>query len=750
LIMRTLFPLVSILICFFVLCVEKAEAQTYIPHPTIPLNAWVDDDYNASTPGWQRTRFDHIQDGVDAVGKGGTVFVFAGTYYEHVLLNKVLKLKGEDRDTTFINGSDSGDVVIMTVDGVAISGFSVEQSGHAHYGLKINSNGNMISDCVFSQNWSRAVSLEESTKDNIVSENLFSQNSYGVYLDEYSRKNLISDNIFIDNSQYDIFLKYTTENTISSNDIGSNIYYGLYLYYSDFNEIIGNESHSHTKGIYLMNSHHNVISQNHIHHNTYMGIEAYACDYLVITDNAVSDNTHAGIHFTGCDQSTISDNRIENNERYGIDLNSSSYDTVKDNSLIMNGLGIWGTILDHWNTHTIENNSVNEKPIYYYKDQTGVTVPSDAASVILAHCTQCILADLELADADYGVQLAFSSQNTVSGCFIHSNTGMGMRVEYSSLENHIEGNLIADNGWNGIQISNDSANNMVKGNTITGNDYGIRLGTDANTVEDNAIIDNEEGMSISYGNGNLITGNIIAGNREGFEGHGIHLTNTMNNIISENVLSDNLVGLYSVASSDHIFHNSFVLNDINAYDLGANTWDNGYPSGGNCWDDYLGQDLNGDGIGDSFHPIPGAGNQDPYPLMSPWGRNVLCGNSVTLSVDDGGQVSFTLFAGKPEAGRNYVLLGSISGTSPGFPLPGGLAILPLNWDSFTDYVIQSLNTPIFTDFMGNLDGEGMGFAQFDTFGPLPSVLSGLSFSFAYALYPPWDEVSNPLNVKILP
>ena len=66
------------------------------------------------------------------------------------------------------------------------------------------------------------------------------------------------------------------------------------------------------------------------------------------------------------------------------------------------------------------------------------------------------------------------------------------------------------------------------------------------------------------------------------------------------------------------------------------------------------------------------------------------------------------------------------------------------------YVIQFLNTSIFTDFMGILDGEGMGTAQYDTLGPLPPVLAGLTLHFAFALYPPWDAVSNPMNVEIIP
>jgi len=42
-----------------------------------------------------------------------------------------------------------------------------------------------------------------------------------------------------------------------------------------------------------------------------------------------------------------------------------------------------------------------------------------------------------------------------------------------------------------------------------------------------------------------------------------------------------------------------------------------------------------------------------------------------------GVVHFDLDAGVENAGRTYFLLGSLSGTSPGIPLPGGQATLPL-------------------------------------------------------------------------
>jgi hypothetical protein len=134
---------------------------------------------------------------------------------------------------------------------------------------------------------------------------------------------------------------------------------------------------------------------------------------------------------------------------------------------------------------------------------------------------------------------------------------------------------------------------------------------------------------------------------------------------------------------------------------------------------------------------------------SPFGEP-LAADTHELSEAVGGAVNFTLAAGPAHANRRYLLLGSVSGTSPGTPLPDGTVTLPLNWDLLTNTIIALLNTPVFANFTGTLDGTGGGTAQFNTFGPLPTGSAGTILYFAYALNMPWDFVSNPVEVHIVP
>jgi len=111
------------------------------------------------------------------------------------------------------------------------------------------------------------------------------------------------------------------------------------------------------------------------------------------------------------------------------------------------------------------------------------------------------------------------------------------------------------------------------------------------------------------------------------------------------------------------------------------------------------------------------------------GRLYLSVDTPYLSLG-GTVVNFSLQAGAANAGRTYLLLGSVTGTVPGTALPGGLAVLPLNWDLFTDTVLYLLNTPIFSGFLGVLDGAGSAAAQLNP-GPLPPEYEGVILRFAY-------------------
>ena len=96
-----------------------------------------------------------------------------------------------------------------------------------------------------------------------------------------------------------------------------------------------------------------------------------------------------------------------------------------------------------------------------------------------------------------------------------------------------------------------------------------------------------------------------------------------------------------------------------------------------------------------------------------------------------GTQTLTIDAGQRHAGRSYFMLGSVTGTVPG-TLFGGVHI-PLNIDTWTLAELNFVNSPVLTNFAGNLDASGRATATINVPPGLPSGL-GFSVHHAYLVY----------------
>jgi len=233
-----------------------------------------------------------IQEAIDASETldGHTILVDAGTYYEHVNLNKSIALIGEDRSTTIMDGGGTGTVITVTVYNVEIHSLTIRNSGsYPRSGIYIGfSNGNIISN------------------------NIIANNTYGIYLKQ-SGDNTISENI-IEHNDYGIAVEYSSNNnTISSNSVFSNDWYGIMLDYSSDNTALQNSVSDNNIGIRLFNSSSHTISENTVFDNNWGIILEYDSSNNTLAYNTVSSNYEDGIGLYSSSNNTLVNNTISTN-----------------------------------------------------------------------------------------------------------------------------------------------------------------------------------------------------------------------------------------------------------------------------------------------------------------------------------------------------------------------------------------------------------------------------------------------------
>lgn len=249
---------ILIFFCLFS-CTSYFARSEELPLPTLYVGG--------SGPG----NFTKIQDALDTITSGGTVYVFPGTYHEQLIISTPVHLIGKNNQSTIIDGDAEQFVVTLTAGNSTLSSFTIihSQMKFPYAGIYIISDNNTISD------------------------NILTDNFYGMQLGYASSQNLIVNNMIYNNGRCGIYFNHASYNRLIHNVVVNNPVNGFGLYeFSNNNTILNNTfSGNRDTGVNIRESYDNQMIGNTFNED-HVGLHLPSPEYqTVVQDNIFTDNT---------------------------------------------------------------------------------------------------------------------------------------------------------------------------------------------------------------------------------------------------------------------------------------------------------------------------------------------------------------------------------------------------------------------------------------------------------------------------
>ncbi len=339
----------------------------------------------------------------------------------------------------------------------------------------------------------------------------------------------------------------------------------------------------------------------------------------------------AGIRINS--NNNIVKNNLASDNYHGIELFNGNNNTLSGNTMIGNMYNFWlnGYYNSDFDNQIDYSNTVDGKPIYYVKNAKN-TVYDSSTNAGTFYCIDCLnvtIKNMKLLKNEVGIFFMNTTGSRIQNVTA-SNNSFGIIMALSS-NNTLSGNNASNNYHVGIHMDS-SSNNTLSGNNASNNYGGIDiLSSSNNTLSGNNASNNEEGIILFSSGNNTLSGNTASNNL----GYGIDLEySSNNNTLSGNNASNNWVGIYVLeySSNNNIYNNVFnntnnfyIENSVSTWNitktsgtniiggpyLGGNVW--AYPNGTGFSQIQTCADNNGDDICDSIYTLDGS-NIDYLPL----------------------------------------------------------------------------------------------------------------------------------------
>ena len=389
-----------------------------------------------------------------------------------------------------------------------------------------------------------------------IQKNSFFNTVFGIQLTDGSHNNTLRLNTFYGSED-----PYSSEHGIAS----------ISLVLSSHNYLADNICHITELPFNLTFSHHNTLSNNtsdeasrkgyeainlwHSHNNTIINnnllrtIRIDNSQSNIIQGNQLSNigNLYARLRCIILDGAS-SDTRIANNTGYSrvsfihIPLEDILFE---NNSLWFCGIEFSPSI-KYINDSNFQGNTINEQPIIFLTNQTGGSIPTNAAQILLFNCKDIVLELRSMYVYTTGILICHSTNVTVRH---HTFTMQSLlwrqtRGIMLALSNSCS---IVDNGFSpsygssdliGVELLNCNLCNIDR-NHFDDCEYGI-LSTSSTglVISENDFSDNYIGINSWNSNSIIITNNLCEENRVGIASH-----YGEENLISKNTCDDNEIGI---------------------------------------------------------------------------------------------------------------------------------------------------------------------------------------------------------------
>lgn len=266
------------------------------------------------------------------------------------------------------------------------------------------------------------------------------------------------------------------------------------------------------------------------------------------------------------------------NEKVANDKTSNI--TIKNNELVGDGFGIW---LNHVSKANIFNNTV--------KGNLTLRSADRGNGIQVANVTHTHIYNNETFNVRDGIYVISSQNNLIENNKMH-HLRYGIHYMYS-YDNTVKNNK-AYSTRAGYALMSSRRLTIIGNETRDSEDYGFLL----NFITQSTFTNNYIKDVWTQADNKVL----------GRDGKGLFIYNSGYNTIADNIVDTAEIGIHLTAGSENIqiYGNSFINNptQVKYVSNKKQEWSNN--GRGNYWSNYLGWDLNNDGIGDTiFEPNDG-------------------------------------------------------------------------------------------------------------------------------------------------